>query len=75
LEGGCVVPRKSFNALEYDLIKCHTLAEILKERPQCKDCEHMNIWEFSPDYYFKAGMAKHCQPCPKYKEIKSHADT
>ena len=62
--------KKQFNPLEYYLLKCTRLKELLENNPQCANCEHMQFWDFSPDYYRNTVLKKYCPPCPKFRGDK-----
>ena len=60
--------------LGYYLIKSQNHAEILEAKPQCENCEHLNFWTFSSEYYKNTVSVKYCPICPKY-DGKKHKFT
>jgi len=64
------MPRERFNPIEYYFVKISARNRLLERNPQCKDCEQMQFWTFSPDYYNNTVLNKYCKTCPKYKEAE-----
>jgi len=60
------MPRRKPYGFDYYLIKNYAHAEIIEEKPQCENCEHMNYWAFSPDLYDEVISKKYCPSCPVY---------
>lgn len=73
-KGGVDMPRGAFNPIEYYLVKTAVLSRILKEKPQCTDCEHMHFLNFSPESYESLTLKKYCPSCPKFNEVKDNAN-
>jgi len=63
------MPRgRKFDPIIYFMEKAGAHAMLLKNNPQCEDCEHMEFMAFNYDYHVKVTRKEYCPQCPKYEK-------
>jgi len=76
-------PIKDFNGkkllnpwdiMEHYLVKIAVSKRILEQNPQCKDCEHMQFWAFTPARHQRITMKQYCPNCPNFSGERNTDD-
>ena len=76
-------PMKDFNGkkilnpwdiMEHYLVKIAVSKRILEQNPQCKDCEHMQFWAFTPELHQRITLKKYCPVCPNFSGERNTDD-
>ena len=58
------MPRgKKIDPIVYFMEKAGAHSMVLKNNPQCEDCEHLHFISFNYDYFIKTVRKKYCLSC------------